>query len=100
MHIASTNSSTLFVFISDPPCRFIARPFPKAGNVSNATFVFGLPREEIRGRGCAGRATFFAASSLRWAAQNAPVTEGQAKSERQQCPAVCPCDTSFQPYRI
>lgn len=22
------------------------------------------------------------------------------KSERQQCPAVCPCDTSFQPYRI
>src|SRR5436305_9141464 len=82
MHIASTNSSTLFVFISDPPCRFIARPFPKAGNVSNATFVFGLPREEIRGRGCARRASFFAASSLQWTAQNAPVTEGQDETQR------------------
>lgn len=43
---------------------------------------FGLLREEIRDRGCAGRASFFAASSLRWTAQDAPVTEGQDKTER------------------
>jgi hypothetical protein len=45
--------------------------------IQKLLLFLGLPREGVRGRGCAGRASFFAESSLRWTAPGAPVTEGQ-----------------------